>query len=610
MSAASGEECESMCGIAGIIFRERNDALRERFREKARIHLVRRGPDAFASKCLNLGDVFAELHHARLSIIDLEGGAQPMSDSRGTIVFNGEIYNFRDLAEPSTNYRTSSDTEVLLNGLGRQGLRFLQQARGMFAFAWIDEQDRKLHLARDAYGIKPLYYIEKHGTFAFASTLPALMILSEGQIDQQALAQFYTARAPRGERTIFDDIKEVRPGECCTLDLETWTLEKRQWMPRPTPSRSNANDNDLADELESILDQSVRMHLVSDVPVATLLSGGIDSSLITALAARHNPGIAAFTMGFTDPKYDETPYAAALARKYGIKHHVFYCKDEDFIERLKDWPMVVDDAVANPSTVLLHAVSQFARDCGYKVLLAGEGADEFFGGYHQQWRYAMAAKAHPAFKPFAFATNWLEQLVPHKTRLVHNAHILAKTSAFHGTSTIFEPHLAAQIFSFQVDEPPAASNIRDGLEIDRRYRLPDDMLTATDRATMHASVEARVPFITQEVANFAASLHEDKLISLFQQKKILRTVARRHIPAQCIDRRKAGFDLPLSRWFRTNLKESLLDALKTTWQRDYFHPGALEKIVDWHMSGKANLPDKLWAFWFLEQNVRALRAVR
>ena len=289
--------------------------------------------------------------------------------------------------------------------------------------------------------------------------------------------------------------------------------------------------------------------------------------------------------------------------------YVYLSEDDDFIDLIADWPLIMDDAVANPSTVLLYALSRFAREAGYKVLLAGEGADEFFGGYHQQWRFAMAKKLNPAARFFPSIADGIERFAPHRTRLIHAAKLATGDCTFHGSSMIVEPWLAQELFAVPVGAAPFANTLNEALLLDQDYRLPDDMLTAADRATMHASVEARVPFVTRAVADFAASLEERHLISGFSQKVLLRKLARRHIPASCIDRRKVGFDLPLSRWFRTSLKERLLDALANTWQREFFREGALDKLVDWHLSGRANIPDKLWAFYLLEHNVRALRAI-
>jgi len=598
-----------MCGIAGLALRQPDAPLAAKFERLAFTHLARRGPDGRGSATLDCGGARVHLFHTRLSIIDIEGGAQPMSDSHGALVYNGEIYNFQDLRDPGFNYSTRSDTEVLLHGLADEGLDFLRRTDGMFAFAWVDERRRKLYVVRDAFGIKSAYVCRTGEAIAFASSLPPLMALSRKQVDPDALASYYTSRGMRGASTIFDDIAEVRPGCALVFDLDDWTCQEVRWAPERAASRRNASDDELADELEEILDRAVKRHLISDVPVAVLLSGGIDSGLMTALAAKHNPQLSAFTIGFCDEKFDESPYAAAVARKYGLKHSVRYCEDKDFVGLIEDWPLVLDDAVANPSSVLLYAVSQFARDAGHKVLLAGEGADELFGGYHQQWRFALARHVNRFARPLSFLARALEKHAPHRTRLIHNAHQITGEGLYHGASMVIEPWLALEIFAAPPETPPAAATLREAVLLDQDRRLPDDMLTAADRATMHASVEARVPFVSREVVDFAASLDERHLISGLKQKALLRKVARRHIPAMCIDRRKVGFDLPLSRWFRTSLREPLLDALSSTWQTPYFKPGAMERLVSWHLSGRANIPDKLWAFWMLENNVRKLRAI-
>lgn len=599
-----------MCGIAGLALRKPDSGLRDKFVRLSLEHLALRGPDAHGHETYRpLPDVAVDLIHTRLSIIDLSGGAQPMADAQGAIVFNGEIYNFREQRDPAFSYRTTSDTEVLLHALGAGGLPALNRMEGMFAFGYLDQTRKRLIIARDEFGIKPVYFYKDDERFAFASTLPPLMALSKKEINPDSLVEYYTSRGMRSSHTIFKDVIEVAPGYAFVLDLETWTLESLKWAEPRRLDPVRGTETELLDQLEQILDASVKRHLISDVPVAALLSGGIDSSLMTAFAARHTDHLAAFTIGFRDKTYDESQHAAAVAQRYGLRHHVMYCEDDEFIGLIADWPLIMDDAVANPSTVLLYALSRFAREAGYKVLLAGEGADEFFGGYHQQWRFAMARKLNPAARHFPVIAQGLEKLAPHRTRLVHAARLATGDCAFHGTSMIVEPWLAPELFAVPVGEAPFAKSLSEALLLDQGYRLPDDMLTAADRATMHASVEARVPFVTRTVANFAAGLEDRHLINGFSQKVILKKLARRHIPASCIDRRKVGFDLPLSRWFRTSLKERLLDALASTWQRDYFRPGALDKMIDWHLSGRTNIPDKLWAFYLLEHNVRALRAI-
>ena len=266
-----------MCGIAGLVLSEPNAGLAENFERLAFQYLDRRGPDARGSKTVEFEDL-AKVHlfHTRLSIIDLAGGAQPMSDARGTIVYNGEIYNFEDLRDPSFNYQTRSDTEVLLQGFSQQGLAFLNRADGMFAFAYLDETRRKLTIARDAYGIKSAYICRRGNTLAFASSLPPLMALSNKQVAPQSLMEYYMSRGMRGSHTIFDDVLEVPPGHAYEFDLTTCEGQFVRWSTQRAAVRSNASESELVDELEAILDRSVQRHLISDVPVAALLSGGID----------------------------------------------------------------------------------------------------------------------------------------------------------------------------------------------------------------------------------------------------------------------------------------------------------------------------------------------
>ena len=298
---------------------------------------------------------------------------------------------------------------------------------------------------------------------------------------------------------------EVQPGYAFMLDLDTWEMTSQKWAREEKIVPRTASRADLAAELEDILDRSVKRHLVSDVPVGALLSGGIDSSLVTALAARHAPHIAAFTMGFRDKTYDESDYAAALARRYGLKHHIVYCEDDDFLALLDDWPLVMDDAVANPSTVLLYAISKFAREAGHKVLLAGEGADEFFGGYNQQWRFQLARKLHPVGRFMPCLPGWIEKAAPHKTRLINAARMATTRCAYHGTSTIFEPYLVGQGFLCRRrtgaarKDPAGGASPRPELSPARRH-------ADGRRPRHHARLRSKraCPFITREVARFAA----------------------------------------------------------------------------------------------------------
>ncbi|WP_460448002.1 asparagine synthase (glutamine-hydrolyzing) [Alsobacter sp. SYSU BS001988] len=594
-----------MCGFAGLVQRDPSRSVSERFAALALKSLGRRGPDD--ARALSVGPV--DFVHTRLSIIDHEGGVQPMQDDAGVIAYNGEIYNFEELRQPNLPYATRSDTEVLLKGLNTQGTSFLNGADGMFGFAYLNKAQQKLYVARDRYGVKPAYVLHTPEVFAFGSTMQALMPFSAKRIDRKAYVEYYTSRAAHAPRTLFEDVREVPPGWMAIFDLRSFTMEMRRWAdarPRPVTRRP---EGELLDELDGILHASVRAHLVADTPVASLLSGGIDSGLVTAIAAKYVPDLACFSAGFQDRRFDESPYAQAVARRYGLRHYVKFMSEETVFGLLDSWPSVMDDANAEPASVLKYVVAQFARDSGFKVVLAGEGADEFFGGYNQYWRFRLARRLSALGAHAPGLAEFAARAVGPRTRVAHFLRQASGRQGYPGTSMPFEPHLVREMFAGAEPEDFGVASLKGALFLDQSRRLPDDMLTAADRATMHASIEARVPFVTRSVADFAASLEDDMLLRGRQQKYLLRQLARRYLPAECVDRPKVGFDLPLGRWFRGRLRDVVYDTLADTWQREFLRPGAMERIVDLHMSGRADFADKIWAFVVLDRNVRAMRAI-
>ena len=597
-----------MCGIAGLLQRRPDERLRAAFVAASRTYLRRRGPDAFACAEPEAGLVFA---HARLSIIDLACGAQPMEDERACIVFNGEIYNHKELRDPAVAYRTHSDTEVLLKGLNARGTDFLADVDGMFAFAHYDKKRRRLTLARDLFGQKPIYYFFDGHTLAFSSRLQPLMLLSRKEIDRRGYAEYYAGRACRAPRTIFSDVVELKAGEALIFDVQSFSiLAVERWAP-PLRRGSALHDEKAAlDRLDAAMQLSVRRHLVSDVPVAVFLSGGIDSSLVTALAARESRDLSAFSIGFSDPRFDESRYAAAVAQRYGLRLHVRYCGPAEFMGRLEGWPDVMDDAVADPSAIMLATIAEHARDLGYKVVLSGEGADEMFAGYNQYLRFVLTSRGARVGRYLPFLPDVAARLAPERSRTIQAVRSATADSGFYGAGMIFEPYLLPEIVEPSGEEAPErGATLLDALTLDANRRLPDDMLTRTDRATMHASIETRLPFLTPYVWEVASSLAESLLIRRWTKKYLLRRLAQRYVPEQCINRPKVGFDLPLAHWLRGPLRDYAMDCLAGTWQADYLRPGAMARVVDAHMRGANDNADKIWAFLLLENNVRRLRAV-
>jgi asparagine synthase (glutamine-hydrolysing) len=594
-----------MCGIAGMVTPS-PEPLLETFLSQAKLHLRSRGPDHFDSAKLDQG---VHLLHTRLSIIDLTGGVQPMQDEDGAIVLNGEIYNYQELRDRRIEYRTTSDTEVVLKGMAARGLPFLNEVDGMFAFCYFDRHRRRLTLARDRFGIKPLYYYRSARCFAFSSTLQPLMVFSRKRINERGLAEYYSFRACCAPNTIFDDVYELKAGEALVFDIATMKIEQIvRWVHPKTHQRQIKDENDALELLDSNLRLAIKRHLVSDVPVATLLSGGVDSSIVTALAAQYAPSISAFTIGFEEDGFDESRYAAAVCRAHGIRHHVEYCNADAFLQHVDAWPAVMDDVVADPSAVFLYAVAQFVRDSSYKVVLSGEGADEMFCGYNQYFRFKLAKQFYKAGKYLPLLPSLIGTVRGSKSREIHFARQLSLMPHYYGAGLIFEPYLISSLLvrSFEV---VGVDTLSAALDLDVARRLPDDILTRTDRATMHASVEARVPFLTQYVCAVADRCSEDLLLNGRQRKYILKKLAERYVPAECLYRRKVGFDLPLAKWFRNQLKERLLDNMRGSWQYDFINKDFFHGIVEDHMAGRNDNADKLWAFLLLEQNVEFLRSL-
>ncbi|MBV9654471.1 MAG: asparagine synthase (glutamine-hydrolyzing) [Acetobacteraceae bacterium] len=596
-----------MCGIAGIAQRVPDERLRRAFVTAARFYLGRRGPDDFGV----LGcEPALTLVHTRLSIIDVVGGGQPMSDAQGALTYNGEIYNFRELRDSALLYRTRSDTEVLLQGLNRAGVDFLPAIEGMFAFGYYDRWRRRLSIARDRFGIKPVYYFSDGNTFAFCSRMQPLMLLSNKAVDHRALVEYYGFRACASPRTLFSDVHELSPGSSLCIDLATLTVsEPARWVETNRPPRDVKDEAVGTEMVDTALRRAVQLHLASDVPVGSLLSGGVDSGLVTKLAAESDRSVAAFSLGFADERYDESGYASAICRRLQIRHLVHYCDQAEFVAEVDRWPEVMDDAVADPSAVMLRVIASFARDAGYRVLLSGDGADELFAGYNQYARSKAAGAASVAGRWLPVAADIVEAMLPAKSRHVQLARSVTTGRQFYGAGRIFEPYLLQRLVSGAESPAGEVRSLSDILAGDVARRLPDDVLTRTDRAAMDVSVEVRVPFVSQTVADAAFRMKEPLLLRGLRPKYLLKRVAERHLPRECIYRRKRGFDLPLARWFRGSLRERLGDAFAGTWQSAHLDTGLMARVIDDHMAGRNDNADKLWAFLLLENNVRHLRAI-
>jgi asparagine synthase (glutamine-hydrolysing) len=597
-----------MCGIAGLFFKRKPDrSLAEAFSHAVELHQGDRGPDDFDARWVTDRLVF---FHNRLAIIDPLRARQPMADDEGIITFNGEVYNFAELRFPGETYRFNSDTEVLLKGLNRQGARFLGRTHCMFAFGYYNYRNGELLLGRDRIGIKQLYYIETDEVFAFASTLKPLMLLSAGETDEDAIFDYYLNRAVKAPRTIFRDIRQIEAGHLLRFDCKRRSMRiERWWSPKET-ERCAGDETEIVEEIDRLLRRAVSYRLVSDVPVGIYLSGGIDSGLIAAIASETVPDLQAFSVAMPDSRLDESRHASAVAERYGLKHHLIVAEPGSFLNDITRWARIQDDIVADPSALMLYQLSKVARDAGFKVMLSGEGADEMFGGYNAQFRYVLSRRYHGLFRPLKPGASLIDWMVAENPKLRQFVHQLITGPSYYGVATIFEPVILNRLLRRRFDPPRSVGDFAEAIRRDLVDRLPNDLLTRTDRATMGASIETRVPFLSHEIVDYSLGIDENLLINGHTQKYLLKRLAERYMPKGSIYRRKIGFDLPLADWLRGPLRPMVDDLLEGSWQGNLIDLDFMREIVDLHQAGTIDAADKIWAFMMLELNRRSLLDLR
>jgi asparagine synthase (glutamine-hydrolysing) len=571
--------------------------------------LVHRGPDSEGS--FVQGGV--GLAARRLAIIDLEGGDQPISNEDGTctVVQNGEIYNYaelqRTLERAGHRFRTRSDTETIVHAYEEWGLGFAERLRGMFAIAIWDAPRNRLVLARDRFGIKPLYYRDLGGELSFASELDAL---PAGELDLDALEGFLATNAVPAPLSIFREIRKLLPGHILTWQ-EGDTASERFARPGPLPVRDD-DEAELVEECRARLADSVRAHLVSDVPVGVLLSGGVDSGALTALAAQASPApVRTFSIGFEEASFNELEGARAVSNRYGTIHRELVLRPDAalLLPALAD---AFDEPFADSSALPTYLVSQLAAQ-DVKVALSGEGGDELFGGYHT---YAADLLAERFGKLAALARPAVERL-PSSTRrtsfdyrakrFVRAAH-LPPLERHEGWKEIFSADARAELTGRRHGWDPrsldrgrfAETNGFDLLtrlqDVDLGGYLVDDLLVKTDRASMAWSLETRVPFLDPLVANFAFSLPARHKVRGLDKKRLLRKAMAPLLPDSVVNGRKRGFSIPAAAWLRGELEPFARETLspETLRRQGYLQPEAVTQVLDRHVSGREDLSRQLW----------------
>jgi len=596
-----------MCGICGIAS-SRGAVDRGRLRTMAGT-LLHRGPDSEGSHVDGPVGIAAR----RLAIIDLTGGDQPIASEDGSVlvVQNGEIYNYRELIHEleraGHRFRTRCDTEVLVHGYEEWGERLWERLRGMFAVAVWDARERRLTLARDRFGIKPLYYRDEGGELSFASELDAL---PKGDVDLAALEGFLAFNVVPSPLSIFAGTCKLPPGHTLTWQEGRVTLA-RYARTGPLPVR-NDDEAELVEECRARLRDSVRAHLIADVPVGVLLSGGVDSGALTALAAEESSdAVRTFSIGFEDRSFNELDGARAVAQRYGTHHRELVLRPDAtlLLPALAD---AFDEPFADSSALPTYLVSKLAAE-DVKVALSGEGGDELFGGYYTYVADLLAER----FGPVAARLRPVAELLPSSTRRVSldyklkrftRAAALPPLERHHGYKEIFSADVRAELTGRRSDFDPLATYrtrfaetaghelVTRLQDVDFGLYLVDDLLTKTDRASMAWSLEARVPFMDTVVANFAFSLPVRHKVRGFSKKRLLRKAVEPLLPREIVHGKKRGFSIPAAAWLRGELAPFARETLsaETLERQGYLQPAAVQRVLDDHIAGREDLSRQIW----------------
>jgi asparagine synthase (glutamine-hydrolysing) len=578
--------------------------------------LVHRGPDSDG----HLVDGPVGLAARRLSIIDLETGDQPIANEDGTVhvVQNGEIYNYRELRtgleHAGHRFATQSDTEVLVHLYEEHGDGFAEWLRGMFAVAVWDARQQRLVLARDPFGIKPLYYLLNANGLAFASELRAL---PRGEIDLDALEAFLAFNSIPGPYSIFRDVKKLLPGHLLVWEGGEARVS-RFARPAPAPAsevRREAED-ELAEELRARLRDSVRAHLIADVPVGVLLSGGVDSSTLAALAAQESSEpVHTFSIGFEERSFDELDDARAVAQLYGTRHEELVLRPDAalLLPALAD---AFDEPFADSSALPTYLVSELAAR-HVKVALSGEGGDELYGGYYTYAADLLALRVGrlaPLARPLVerLPSSSRRASFDYKAKRFVRAADLPPLERHHAWKEIFSPEARAELLG---SDPLSVSRLdpvdllrsrfaeTEGAELLARLQdvdlgtyLVDDLLVKTDRASMAHSLEARVPYLDPLVAGLAQALPTRLKVSGLRKKRLLRKAAAPLLPRRIVYGRKRGFSIPAAAWLRGELEPFARDVLspETLRRQAFFQPATVTRLLDHHVAGKEDLSRQLW----------------
>jgi asparagine synthase (glutamine-hydrolysing) len=618
-----------MCGICGVAGGDpaRGRELVQRMCDS----MVHRGPDD--EGIVRTGDV--TLGMRRLSIIDLAGGHQPMhnEDSSVWVVQNGEIFNHLELRDQLVAaghvFATESDTEVVVHGYEQWGEPMVERLNGQFAFCVFDQRAGNLFLARDRVGIKPLHYAISDDRLVFASELKALLRdpALRGGIDPVALDEYLAYEFVPSPRSIVRGVSKLRPGHTLTWSLaERKPRVRRYWAPELNvdgAARHRSLDDE-CDELRAVLRESVRKELISDVPLGVFLSGGIDSSAVTAMMTLLGGDVKSFSVGFAEQSFDEAPYAREVGRHLGTDHHELTLEPDMLLGLIPKLPTLLDEPLGDASIIPTYLLSAFTRQ-HVKVALGGDGGDELFAGYptmqaHRLAGYYLRAPGllrrglvEPVVRRLPVSRNNLSFDFRAKRFVSGAAHPVAERhqrwmgsfAAEERTAVLsldVRGELASKNGDSLVDEFGSFDPLNQVLMMDMRLYLENDILVKLDRASMMASLEGRVPLLNNDFVAYATSLPLDMKLRGLRSKFLLKRALRGLLPERILQRPKKGFGIPVAEWFRGPLRGQMLEVLSPERLRreGFFDAGAVGGLVREHLAGRRDNRKQLWTLFAFE----------
>ena len=622
-----------MCGICGFYEYKTHDPADRQVLGDMLSVIRHRGPDdsgVYFGKDVAIG-------MRRLSIIDLSGGKQPICNEDGSIVtvFNGEIYNFQVLREQLRNrghsLATASDTEVIVHLYEDFGEDCVQHLRGMFGFALWDARRRRLFVARDRLGIKPVYFAQSGGRLIFASEIKAILQhpATQANLNVDGLSKFLSLKYVPAPQTMFEGIYALPPG--CSLTCDANGVKVRRYWDLSFANHSNGerSEESYADELDALLRECVKLHLMSDVPFGAFLSGGLDSSTVVALMSQFlNEPVKTYSVGFEGDAeaFSELPYARMVAKKYEADHHEVFIRPNDLINLSEKVIWHLDQPIADEACLANYMVAELASR-QVKMVLTGEGGDELFAGYA---RYA-GERLSPLFrhlpraaKSVALAASGCvpglrrQKLAlyalcqPDEVNRLVNWFPLFNSEAKQALlSEDFKQNLnggdASAVFAEHLALTDATDPLDRMLYVDTKLWLPDDLLARGDKTSMAASLEARVPLLDHKLVEFAAALPQHLKVKGLTRKYLLKKVGQALLPPEIIRRKKKGFPMPISLWFRKEARSFLRDVLSPSalQRRGLFNPAFVEKLLTEHENSFADHGSLLWGLLSVELWQRA-----